>query len=511
MATQWNTYPVEFRGGLVSNLSPLQQGINAIGSATILQNFEPSLQGGYKKVLGYQKFSDTEVPGTGELEGVSVMPYQTANIVMAVRNKSYYLSTGGAWTLKGTAASTVTSKVRHTWYNFDGGNDVVFVDGINFPAYYDVAAGSLSFLTSSTTNDVVEGASHVANHKNTLFFSVGSELVFTAPYTSDDFNPANGAGSINVGSDITGLIGFRDQLVIFSKERIQTLSGSTAADFQLQPVTLDLGCLYEDTIQEVGGDIAFLSSDGIRTLSATDRFGDFGLDVASKPVKKQADDLLSTATSFASSVIREKGQYRLYGFATTQDDASAKGLLGTKFIDQGGSGFNWGTLKGFKVKVIDSKFVGNQELLVFANDDGYVYTMESGSSRDSETIDAVFQSPFLPLQDPRVRKTFYKLILYLEPTGNFGFDTSIKLDQLEPNIIQPNTITIDAQGTQAFLYGESTSVYGTATYGQAFEKEYPNSIVGSGKTVAIRIEDNSTSASFTLDTAVIEYGINERR
>ena len=34
MATDWQTFPVEFRGGLVSNLTPLQQGTNAIGTAT---------------------------------------------------------------------------------------------------------------------------------------------------------------------------------------------------------------------------------------------------------------------------------------------------------------------------------------------------------------------------------------------------------------------------------------------------------------------------------------------
>ena len=39
MATDWKTFPLEFKGGLISNLSPLQQGTNAIGSATILQNF----------------------------------------------------------------------------------------------------------------------------------------------------------------------------------------------------------------------------------------------------------------------------------------------------------------------------------------------------------------------------------------------------------------------------------------------------------------------------------------
>jgi len=56
MATQWQTFPVPFTGGLITNISPLQQGINNVGSANQLQNFEPSLDGGYKKVAGYTKF-----------------------------------------------------------------------------------------------------------------------------------------------------------------------------------------------------------------------------------------------------------------------------------------------------------------------------------------------------------------------------------------------------------------------------------------------------------------------
>ena len=41
MADGLQTYPFEFRGGLISNLSPLQQGTQAPGSARLLKNFEP--------------------------------------------------------------------------------------------------------------------------------------------------------------------------------------------------------------------------------------------------------------------------------------------------------------------------------------------------------------------------------------------------------------------------------------------------------------------------------------
>src|SRR5210317_1774449 len=61
----WQTYPVEFRGGLVTNLSPLQQGINAPGSARILRNFEPSVEGGYRRIEGYDKYDSAIIPPYG--------------------------------------------------------------------------------------------------------------------------------------------------------------------------------------------------------------------------------------------------------------------------------------------------------------------------------------------------------------------------------------------------------------------------------------------------------------
>ena len=63
---KWQTYPVEFRGGLVTNLSPLQQGINAPGSARILRNFEPSVEGGYRRIEGYDKYDSNIIPPYGE-------------------------------------------------------------------------------------------------------------------------------------------------------------------------------------------------------------------------------------------------------------------------------------------------------------------------------------------------------------------------------------------------------------------------------------------------------------
>ena len=56
MPTNRETFPIQFSGGLITNMSPLQQGLQMPGSARILRNFEPSIEGGYKRILGYDKY-----------------------------------------------------------------------------------------------------------------------------------------------------------------------------------------------------------------------------------------------------------------------------------------------------------------------------------------------------------------------------------------------------------------------------------------------------------------------
>jgi len=511
MASNWTTQVTEFKGGLVSSLSPLQQGINAVGSAVTLQNFEPSLSGGYKKVLGYEKFSDVEVTGTGEIQGVCVTNEVDSNVVIVIRDGVYYQGNGTSWTSKATASTTSFDQARFTKYNFNGTPKIAFVDGSNYPAYYDSSADTVTFLTTSTENDQVQGAEHVAFFKNSLFFAKGSDLFFTSPFTDTDLLVANGAGQINVGSDVTGLIVFREQLIIFSIDRITRLVGSTVADYSLQPIVESIGCIESGTIQEIGGDIMFMGPDGLRTLSATDRVGDFGLDVASKPIKENYNVFKANSTAYSSLVIRNKAQYRIFGYTSADRSAISRGIIGTKYVDQGGVGMQFSEIKGIKVKVCDSQLTGQDELIVFANDDGYVYKMEVGNSWDGSNIDAIYESPSMPFQDPQVRKTFYKFTLYLDPEGLIQLTANLLFDQNDPNIIQPPAFTITGTGTGIFTYGSPTAVFGTATFGGTLDKKFGNNVIGSGKSVAVRIQDISTNPSFTLDTAIFEYGTDDRQ
>jgi len=515
MATQWQTFPIEFRGGLISNLSSLQHGTNAVGSATILQNFEPNKEGGYSKLKGYEKFSDTEVTGSGPILALKVI--SSGRMIVARKNATnyteYYYGTGTTWTSMATSASTNGGKARHAEYNLDGDDKVVFVDGTNYPAIYNTSGNTMTFMTSADSTDV-SGAENVAIFKNTAFYAKGNNIFFTAPFSVDDFSVANGAGSINVGQDITGLVVFRDQLIIFTTSSIKKLTGNTTSDFQVSPITDRIGCINGDTIQEVGGDIMYLAPDGIRLLSATDRIGDFGLDIASDSISKDANTFLNSASNFSSVLLREKAQYRIFAYVESEQQGVAKGLIATKFISQGASGISWATTKGIKAYVADSRYSGDQETIAFANEDGYIYEMNTGSDFSGSIIEAIYESPFMPISDPQVRKTFYKMTLYAEPTGSMELDINLKYDfasGTNTGVIQPKTFNISSTGSSVFLFGASSSVFGTSTFGGELDNVYNENIIGSGKTVAIRIEDNSTNPTFTLDTALLEYRQNDRQ
>ena len=397
-------------------------------------------------------------------------------------------------------------KTRFSRYNYTGSEKIAIVDGVNVPALYN---GSLFTALNDAPTDVT-AAEFVVSFKNQLFFGKNNLLTFTAPFTDTDFTAANGSGTISVGANITGLIVFRQQLIIFTESSIFQLVGNTIGDFNLQPVTTDIGCVDKDTIQEVGGDIMFLGPDGLRLLSGTERIGDFGLGVVSKTIQKEVTDFITANTSFTSVVIRNKSQYRILGYNNNIAQANAQGILGTQMAGQGGEGMSWADIRGIRAYVADSRFFQNSETIVFANNDGYLYQMEEGNSFGGSNIQTTFATPYMPINDPRVRKTFYKMFLYTDPQGSVSFDVSLKLDFDQKNSVQPTQIDFNnATGTVAFM-GQAT--FGsTAVYSSKLKTLFETQIIGSAFVVSLQYTSDSTDPPFSLDAITLEYATNTRR
>jgi len=793
MPTTRETFPVEFKGGLVTNISPLQQGINMPGSAITLKNFEPSIVGGYRRILGFSKFAAAKIPpyglavvdgkgqtgtsltvarthttpvaddtftvagitGTHTIDSVSFdaannrttlvldaslgataivngatsgttalvldnnsgtieagmevtgtgisatatvtvasvtnqnnivlsssqslsdnvslefsplngaaltfITYDTAyrtqgmevfgDDVIVALNSDIYKTSGGdvaftkvnvpsygtvlvnggsqsaspldiavdgltvapqigdmftvagvdkVYTVTadagGTGAQTLVispglvsspadnavvtfislnregaGRTRFSEYNFSGTRKVAIVDGANPPALYD----GTTFVELTGAPSSAISATHVANFKKHMFYGKADIVTFTGLLLDSDFTSNNGGGSFRVGGSVTGLIPFRESLIVFTDRTIQQISGSTLTDFAIKPISEDIGCIDGDTIQEIGGDIMFLTADGLRLLGATDRIGDFGLGIISKAIQSTLGDFIQSASLFTSLTVRAKSQYRLFAFNPEQVGAAAKGIIATQFAPEGGEAFSFAEIRGMEVFSASSKMVGSKEVIVFSGNNGLIYKMEDGNSFDGGNISAEYLSPYLPINDPRVRKTVYKANLFTDPQGAVNFIFNLKFDFDELNSVQPAAITFSNESAQIAFFGVNTfakyattasgssgattitvaantnmafgdTITGTgipsnttitvvdgttitisaaltsnisnvrvtnvaSVFGGQVQNLFKTQTVGSGFTTAIQFRSDSTDPPFSLDTVTLEYGTNTRR
>jgi hypothetical protein len=487
----WSTFPIECGGGVVNNLPPIQQGLKAPGTARKLLNFEASLNGGYSRIGGYTKFDAEEVPGTEDILGVKFFDGE----VIAVRDGSIYTSSGAGWD-ELISGRTQTTKHRFTIFNFNGTRKLLGVDGVNEPYVYDGTT-----LTEIVAPEVM-AARHVTDFKDHMFYAVDDLLVFSEPFLFDDFDIADGAGTIRLPGAITGLLTFREQLFIFTRTTISRLTGSSLEDFALSSVATDIGCVGEDTIQEVAGDVAFLGPDGLRLLGATERIGDFNNQLISKTIQQEFTDFTREHQVFASMVLRSKSQYRLFGWETDQLRGSARGYIGTQFEALNPDSFAWSNTLGIKVFSADSTFWDGEERLIFSSDTDYVYLLDQGSDFDGEPIEASYWTPYLSITDPALRKTIYKLHLYLSPTTIVEGTVNLKFDLGDSSKIQPSAIS--------FIAGGEGAVWNEVTWNNFFwasqaDTKYITQVVGSGFNVSIQMEFLSTSGVFNIDTMILEF------
>ena len=136
--------------------------------------------------------------------------------------------------------------------------------------------------------------------------------------------------------------------------------------------------------------------------------------------------------------------------------------------------------------------------------------MEQGNTLDGANIAASFATPFVPLGDSEVRKTVYKGTTYLDVNGTFDLEYSLKFDYDQPDSVQPDSI-LTTDSAASVTFGEG--IYGTSPFGNKQKAIYEVQNTGSGFTISILYETtgSGTDAVFSVDSATLEYTVNDRR
>lgn len=505
------SFKVFAQGGLNTSRDVLSQGETAPGSAISLINYEPAVTGGYRKISGFSNDYGT-VSGTGSILGVAVANGINDGI-LAVRKPSsgnnylhYWNKSTSAWvavTTSGSPTMTGVSKVRFTKYNW-GSPKIIMTDGVNPAATYDGTT-----YTQITHADAPDDPKFSHVFKNHMFLAgdpnEDTNLYFSAPYDETDFAPANGAGVINVGFPVVAIKSFRDILYIFGTNNIRKLAGNNISDFVLQEVTDDLGCMASDSVIEIGGDLLFLSQDGLRPISGTDKIGDVNLETVSKDIQSIFTDIVFDIDleGINAVVIRQKTQFR-YFFAA----ADSQGIIGGFRQTPNGIQFEYSQMLGISATASDSGYIGQYEFVIHGDSSGKVHRQEQGNDFNGENIFSVYQSPFLHMQDPEQRKIFYTIATYLRSEGDNEIIMSVVYDYEDPESLNPTNFTLSTEGAAAY-YNEA-AYNSTAIFDGNPSPVQRTNISGSGKSVSLKYVTNDSNASHSIQGIVVTFGVGDR-
>ena len=527
-------FTVACAGGLVTSANSIDL-LRTPGVATVLQNFEVSIEGGYRRINGFSKFGagDAVQPTGGVTTILGTQPYADGVIVTAGTN-IYFTQDGITWltinrlsagsgdnysTFTGKSIAARTGQGQCQFAMFEGaGQDygsIIIADGVNEPFSFRMeGTGALSTRTYFTEEITVTGtkgvqfitahdhhliAAGVTDNENTVYYSVNNDPTsFTG----------TGAGAVTISDKIVGIKGFRTDLFIFCENSIHKLINiNNSSTVAVIPVAESVGCLSGYSIQEIGGDLIFLAPDGLRTVAGTSRIGDVELGTVSKSIQPIITELAQKVNEYtiSSVVLREKSQYRLFYTDTDLTNASQRGIIGTLRPN----GFEWSEMLGMEVTAIGSGFdTHGIEKYYHGDTNGYVYLHNSGDNFDGAAIDARYQTPDYDYGDFGTLKTLHYVKLSIGPENEVQPSVRVRFDYDSNETPQPEDYLLDSVPAPS-IFG--TALFGTAKFGASEQPLVRLALQGSGYSNSFRILTNDTNAPYTINGLYIDYIPSGRR
>ena len=559
-------YVVTTAGGLVLDRDVYTM---PVGAASILQNFEPSVKGGYRRLSGTAKYSSSQVgSSSGTILGVAVFN----NGVVVAQSTNVYFGTGGVWTSI-DSSRTSASRYRFEKYNFSTNEErLIFTDDANFASVYNgttvmdvkgstVLAKTGSASSSSTSLSVTDASGIIAGMYITgTNIGSGAKVSSISGTTVTMSVAATGAisgGTVNFAglgtapTDPSMIAAFKNHMfyagmsaepntIVFSAvgDENDFTSGNGAGSLNVDSTIIalksfrgDLIIFCEDRIYKLSGSALadFAVAPISRNVGCSDAHsiqeigGDViflapdGLrtiagtarigDVELGTVSKQIQDRVGDIgfNNISSVVIRDKSQYRLFYPTTGGTESSSKGIIG----------------------VLKSNPSGQV---------GWEYSDIRGVKP------ACCDSGFISGVEKIVHGGFDGYV-YLQESGNTFAGTAMKAIYRSPDLtmgdagirknMQRINVNYDPEGAvdvnlfvkydfedtgtpqpgsynlttadTAAVYGDSGTLYDSAVYDAEGMPIVRTSVEGSGFTVVVRLEDSSSNPPITLKGFELEF------
>ena len=536
---QSQPYGISCKGGLNTNLNQFEM-LAQPGVATVLENFEVDSDGGYRRINGFEAFGGDDATRPNSTNAILGLFVYADGLIACSGTNIYFTLDGETWlqinkasvagggdnysTFTGRSTLTRTSQAQCNFTVYEGDSiygELVITDesSATKPFYFKMTGtGGLSTRTYFAKEITVSGTVYPttciihdrhlvvggdSNNPNTIYYSGTNDI--------DDFT-STGSGTIKLDDKVIGLRSFRSDLVIFCKNSIYKLQNiNNSSTIVVAPVTKNVGCLDNHSIQEIGGDLVFLSPDGVRTIAGTARIGDVELSSVSRQIQPIINDVAAKINTYVvdSVVLRQKSQYRIFYTTTVEDSSGAKGIIGSLTSN----GFEWSETKGIQCRAVTSGFnYAGVEKIYHGDSDGHVYIHDSGNafyhSGSSANIRATYVTPNYDFGDFGTRKNINYVKISISPEGVCEPILRVRYDYEDVTKPQPSDYSLSAIPLPS-LFGEGT--FGTSTFGGTNDPMVRQAVQGGGFTSSYRIRTEDVKAPYAINGLYIDYTPTNRR
>ena len=532
-------FAIACEGGLDRSASPIEM-LRKPGAATVLENFEVDLAGGYRRINGYSLFGGSSATNPNTDNDILGLLVYGDGLIACSGTNIYFTLDGITWlqinrdsvsasgdnysTFTGRSTLTRTSQSLSHFTLYEGdtqyGEVIITDEGSGAKPFYFkmTGTGALSNRTFYAKEITVSGTIYpkfCVMHDRHLVVAGGATAPNTIHYSeASDIDDFPNGGSIVLDDQVVGLRTFRDDLIIFCKNSIWKLININNSDtIAVQPITGNIGCLDGRSIQEIGGDLVFLAPDGIRTLAGTARIGDVELGTVSRAIQPVIQNIADNIGTYnvSSMVIRDKAQYRLY-YGSSTTGGSSRGIIGTlKTTDQGFTNFQWSetvgidassaSTSGFDADGVERYYHGDYAGKVYLHDTGDNLLDTAGNALN---IISKYQTPDIDYGDLGTLKTLKYVKVSITPEGTVDTKLRIKYNFDSLDSPQPGDYTLAVDSPSLF----GTATFGTAggyTFGGQKDPMVRQTVEGSGQTNYFRIFSDNQNSPYTINGLYIDY------
>lgn len=289
--------------------------------------------------------------------------------------------------------------VNFNFYGTAGSSEMYGANGVSEAFIFDGVG--VRFIETGTGVDTPQ---FIFVHKKHLFLSFpGGSIQHSSPGTPDIFNAITGASELTIGQECSGFAHSPgDTLAIMGRNKVDLLYGVNVNDWNIKSYSIDSGAIPW-SLQTM--DVPyFLDDRGVKKLDTSMDYGDFTMNTLSQKIKPTLDEFRGKLN--CSLRVRKKDQYRLFFnnnicLIFALDGGKIKGITRCNYNRE-------------IVAAVSTENDIGEEILYVADNEGWVYLMDHGTSLDGEIVDAFIQPTFYHYGTPENYKRFMKVVIELQ-------------------------------------------------------------------------------------------------